>query len=118
MSINLSAQSSIGGQSQVDGPTKPSTPPPPPDTEAMQNEANSLKDQLQANPNDAEAKNSLAHLQREVENELKFEAAKGKDANPELVDKLGGILEGIEQTMEKHGVEKLPAGGNWQAGGS
>ena len=80
----------------------------------MQNELNSLKEQLQANPNDAEAKNRLAHLEREVENEYK---AADKSGDQALKDKLEEVLEGVHNTMTQHGVQQLPKGGQFQAGG-
>jgi hypothetical protein len=117
MSINSTSSANIGEPQKFIEPTKPWEPPPPPDVEAKQNELNSLKSQLQANPNDAEAKNKLAHLQREVENEKLFEDQKGDKADPVLQHKLDTLLNDVNQTMSQYGVQELGKGGSWKAGG-
>lgn len=89
----------------------PSPPRPPADTEAMKTELGGLKDQLQKNPNDADAKQRLAGLEREVSNEFGAEQQKGDKADLKQLDSLEAMLNDVHQTMDKHGVQELPRGG-------
>lgn len=92
----------------------PPPPPPPPSVEELQQRANTPIEQLNKNPNDAEAKNVLAHVEREIGNELAFEHGKGDSADPKRLEALEKTLGDIHAAMQKFGVSELPKGGGYR----
>ena len=98
-------------RNQMVSSVPPPPPPPPPSAEELQAQTNGIIARLNKDPNDADAKNDLAHAERSVGNEFNAEQRKGDGADPKRLEALEKTMEDIHGAMQQFGVSELPRGG-------